>query len=139
MTATPHLIGLDWGTSSLRAQLFDAQGAVLETRSRPWGIMHVPDGDFAAAYRALVGDWREAQPDLPAIACGMVGSRGGWREVRLLGLKACLAAFGARPHDLRKIYLVESRVPVLRESGNGVELDWPFDGDAVQRFLARLD
>lgn len=31
------------------------------------------------------------------------------------------------------------RVPVLRESGNGVELDWPFDGDAVQRFLARLD
>ena len=34
MTATPHLIGLDWGTSSLRAQLFDAQCAVLETRSR---------------------------------------------------------------------------------------------------------
>lgn len=81
MTATPHLIGLDWGTSSLRAQLFDDQGTVLETRSRPWGIMHVPDGDFAAAYRTLVGDWREAQPNLPAIACGMVGSRGGWREV----------------------------------------------------------
>ena len=28
------------------------------------------------------------------------------------------------------------RVPVLREHASGVELDWPFDAEAVQRLLA---
>ena len=28
------------------------------------------------------------------------------------------------------------RVPVLRDEGSGRELDWPFDADAVERFLA---
>lgn len=29
------------------------------------------------------------------------------------------------------------RVPVLRDETRGVELDWPFDVDAVRAFLAR--
>ncbi|MFC3550984.1 glutaredoxin family protein [Lysobacter cavernae] len=29
------------------------------------------------------------------------------------------------------------RVPVLRDEARGVELDWPFDVDALGRFLAR--
>lgn len=29
------------------------------------------------------------------------------------------------------------RVPVLRDEGRGMELDWPFDVDGVSRFLAR--
>ena len=36
------------------------------------------------------------------------------REQRLYGLNACLAAFARRPHALRKVYLVESRIPALR-------------------------
>jgi hypothetical protein len=28
------------------------------------------------------------------------------------------------------------RVPVLRDEDSGRELDWPFDGEGVQRFLA---
>jgi hypothetical protein len=28
------------------------------------------------------------------------------------------------------------RVPVLRDAASGVELDWPFDRDAVRRLLA---
>lgn len=31
------------------------------------------------------------------------------------------------------------RVPVLRETSNGAELDWPFDVEAVRRFFAALD
>ena len=41
--------------------------------------------------------------------------RGNKNEVRLHGLNACLAAFAARPQDLRKIYLIESRMPALRD------------------------
>ena len=89
------LIALDWGTSSLRAQLLDAQGNAIETRSEPWGIMHTPDGNFAQAFRTLVGDWRERWPDLPALACGMIGSRNGWREVPYVEAPATLAKVGA--------------------------------------------
>ncbi|MFM8538555.1 MAG: 2-dehydro-3-deoxygalactonokinase [Planctomycetaceae bacterium] len=77
----PALVGLDWGTSSLRAHLFGSDGAIIETRTRPWGIRHLPEGGFGAAFTAVVGDWLTEVPTLPAVACGMVGSRQGWREV----------------------------------------------------------
>ncbi len=77
----PRLIGLDWGTSSLRAYLLGERAQVLEERARPWGVQHTPGGDFAAAFAELVGDWRQAWPGLPAVASGMIGSRQGWREV----------------------------------------------------------
>lgn len=71
------LIGIDWGSSHLRAYRFDPLGQVLETRARPWGVRALPAGGFPAALDQLLGDW----PDLPLLACGMVGSRHGWREV----------------------------------------------------------
>lgn len=77
----PALIALDWGTSSLRAYLLGEGGRVLAAQSRPWGIQHTPDGDFARAYEELVGAWCRQWPGLPALACGMIGSRQGWREV----------------------------------------------------------
>jgi len=77
----PALIGLDWGTSSLRGYLFAGDGGVIEAIAQPWGIQHLPAGGFPAAFRGLVGAWQRQWPDLPAIAAGMVGSRQGWREV----------------------------------------------------------
>jgi len=35
-------------------------------------------------------------------------------EMRVYGLNACLALFARRPHDLRKVYLLESRIPDLK-------------------------
>jgi len=76
-----HLIGLDWGSSSLRAMLIDAEGAALETRTSTAGASTL-DGSpaaFSAALDALIGDWHALK--LPLLACGMVGSQHGWREV----------------------------------------------------------
>ncbi len=73
-----QIIGLDWGTTSLRAYLIADGGAVVDRRARPWGIQQVPEGDFAKALTDTIKDW---QADLPIIASGMIGSRGGWREV----------------------------------------------------------
>lgn len=78
--AQPALVGLDWGTSSLRAYLFDVQGTVVERRPRPWGIQALPAGGYPAAFRETVGDWLARWPGLPVLASGMVGSRQGWRE-----------------------------------------------------------
>jgi len=35
-------------------------------------------------------------------------------EMRVYGINACLALFARRPHDLRKVYLLEARIPDLK-------------------------
>jgi 2-dehydro-3-deoxygalactonokinase len=85
------LIGLDWGTSSLRAYRVGCGGAVLERRSREAGVLKVERGDFAGALSAAAGDWLRADDGLPVVAAGMVGSRQGWREVPYVPCPAGLA------------------------------------------------
>jgi len=101
------LIGLDWGTSSLRGYLFDADGAILEARHRPHGIRALPDGGFDAALADITDGW----PACPRIAAGMVGARGGWREVPYLQLPIAMTALGesldsVTAGDGRPVYLV---------------------------------
>lgn len=76
------LIALDWGTTSLRAYLFDATGKVLDTRVSTAGIMNLPvpaeEGGFDAAFEEACGVWLEQAPSLPVLAAGMVGSAQGW-------------------------------------------------------------
>ena len=77
----PALIGLDWGTSSLRAYLLGPHGELIDRRAEGWGIQHLPEGGYAAAFRGVAGEWLDRWPALPVLAAGMVGSRNGWREV----------------------------------------------------------
>jgi len=77
----PVMIGLDWGTSSLRAYLLGADGTLLDRRATGHGIQHLPAGGYAAAFRSVAGEWIGRQPSLPVVAAGMVGSRNGWHEV----------------------------------------------------------
>jgi len=78
--STTKLIGLDWGTSSLRAYRLEADGAVVEVRHSALGIMRLPaEGGFERAFDEVCGDWVRAHAS-PVIACGMVGSAQGWRE-----------------------------------------------------------
>ena len=74
----PALIAVDWGTTSARASLVARDGSVLDTRHAPLGIQAVQDGRFAAAFDALLGDWRTLP--LPRLGAGMIGSRQGWVE-----------------------------------------------------------
>jgi len=80
--AQPALIGIDWGSSSLRAWLIGPDGAVLDERSTKEGASTlVKHEDFAAALDGVAGAWRAQYPDLPLLACGMVGSSHGWLDV----------------------------------------------------------
>lgn len=78
------LIALDWGTTSLRAYLYDAAGEVLATRASTAGIMNLPrgaeQGGFDAAFDDACGAWLEQAPAVSVIAAGMVGSAQGWLE-----------------------------------------------------------
>jgi 2-dehydro-3-deoxygalactonokinase len=81
------LIGLDWGTSNCRAFRIARDGAVLETRTAAQGILAVKDGNFAAAFDSLAGDWLKAHR-APVLMCGMIGSRQGWVEAPYVELPA---------------------------------------------------
>ena len=71
-----RLIGLDWGTTSCRAYLIGAEGAVLQRVADGPGILKIENGAFGAALDAMTADWGR----LPVILSGMIGSRQGWRE-----------------------------------------------------------
>ena len=79
---SPQLLALDWGTSSLRAFLM-RDGEVIETRQSAHGIQHLPQPGtpgYEQAFAAIAGDWLRQWPELPIVACGMVGSAQGWKE-----------------------------------------------------------
>jgi 2-dehydro-3-deoxygalactonokinase len=97
-----QVIGLDWGTSSLRAYLLGQGGQVLAENSLPLGIMPVrrssaPSDINRAFERALgraIGEWiAAAARPLPIVAAGMVGSAQGWQEVPYLRI----------PFDVREL------------------------------------
>jgi 2-dehydro-3-deoxygalactonokinase len=98
----PKLIALDWGSTQLRGWLLGAQGGVLAERHSDAGASRLRGGAaaFDAALQALAGDWLAT--DLPALACGMVGSAHGWREASYL---ACPTALGQLHAHLAQVPL----------------------------------
>ena len=81
------LIGLDWGSTNLRAFAFNAQGEVVDRAESSAGALTlVGAAQFDAALVAVVGDWAKRHPDARLIACGMVGAKSAWREAGYVGL-----------------------------------------------------
>jgi 2-dehydro-3-deoxygalactonokinase len=75
-----RLIGLDWGTTSCRAYLVGADGAVLERLADGPGILKVENGHFGPWLDSMIGGWIATHGVVPVILSGMIGSRQGWRE-----------------------------------------------------------
>lgn len=88
------MIGVDWGTTSLRAYRLDEAGAVLDRRESAQGILSVAEGGFPAVLDATIRPWLEAGEEL-VLLCGMVGSRQGWREAPYLPCPAGPAEIAA--------------------------------------------
>lgn len=89
------LIGVDWGTTHLRAYLVGDDGAVRGRIRSPAGLMNVPAGGFEAALADAIAPLRAEAPDAPVVMSGMVGSRQGWVEAPYVAPPADLAALAA--------------------------------------------
>lgn len=89
---TPALIGVDWGTSSLRAYLIGKEGTILDRQDHALGITRIADGNFAGTLDDLAAPWRRDHAGLPILLSGMIGSRQGWAEAPYT---ACPADIGA--------------------------------------------
>lgn len=77
-------MGVDWGTTRLRARRMDAAGQVVDRRDRELGVRDLKRVDFAARLRDVVSDWLAEDPDMPVIASGVVGGQHGWLETPYL-------------------------------------------------------
>ncbi|HEV3424594.1 MAG TPA: 2-dehydro-3-deoxygalactonokinase [Paraburkholderia sp.] len=135
------LVALDWGTTSLRAYLFDTLGNVLAAHESSAGIMNLPraaaQGGFDAAFDAACGAWLERAPGLPVIAAGMVGSAQGWLEAPYVDTPAnadALVAGIVRVQTARGVTL--NIVPGVLQPG---ELPNVMRGEETQIFGALAD
>ncbi len=71
-------IALDWGTTSFRAYLVNADGTVKDQFVDSEGILAVKDGGFEAVLESHIGSWDKS---LSVVAAGMITSRQGWIEL----------------------------------------------------------
>ncbi|UOM34623.1 2-dehydro-3-deoxygalactonokinase [Acuticoccus sp. I52.16.1] len=89
------LIGVDWGTTRLRAYLIGEDGWPVARTEADAGLLNVEDGDFEGVLAGAIGDWRLEAPDAPVLLSGMVGSRQGWVEAPYVPVPATAAALAA--------------------------------------------
>lgn len=77
------LIGIDWGSTGLRIFLIGQDGQLIDSREAASGISVMQGGQaaYVQVLQNLAGDWLVSWPDVPLLACGMVGSKHGWQEV----------------------------------------------------------
>jgi 2-dehydro-3-deoxygalactonokinase len=72
-----RFIVADWGTTRFRAYLV-ADGTIVDRVASEEGVSALKAGEHAGVFQAHAGHWLEAEPDLPVLLVGMVGSREGW-------------------------------------------------------------
>lgn len=70
------MIAIDWGSSSLRAYRLDDHGEIREQRRADVGALAC-NGRFAEVLARQLDGWDDPR----IMMCGMVGGRGGWKEV----------------------------------------------------------
>ena len=103
------MIGVDWGTSSVRAFRLAADGAVVGRISAQLGILHVENQDFAGTLRRQLAGWL-ADGERRILLSGMVGSRQGWVEAPYLPCPAGAAELARHltevPFDAAQVKLV---------------------------------
>lgn len=116
-----QLIALDWGTTSLRAYLLGVAGQVLNMRTMACGIMQLTSAprviagawctdNFELAFDQACGDWLASNPGISVIACGMIGSAQGWREVPYLPTPATLASLCDGLYSVRSVHGVDVHI-----------------------------
>lgn len=79
LAIVPDWIAVDWGTTHLRAFAMGPDGALAEASSAE-GMGRLSPDAFEPALLRLVAPWLLPGRRTQVIACGMVGSRQGWRE-----------------------------------------------------------
>ena len=112
---------VDWGTTSFRAWACASDGTVLSERRAPEGLTGVVDGDFGGVLTRHLAAMAVAD-DVPAVLCGMVGSRTGWVEAAYLSVPTRLDDLANRatpvPNAGRPVHIL----PGLAQRGDAPDV-----------------
>ena len=96
------LIGVDWGTTSMRLWRFSPDGKIIARVRSDHGILKVADARFRETLEAVAGEL--LAPDVPILMSGMIGSRQGWIEAPYAMCPADIAGLADRlqpvPQDI---------------------------------------
>ncbi|MBR0656675.1 2-dehydro-3-deoxygalactonokinase [Plastoroseomonas arctica] len=133
------MIGIDWGTTNLRAWRFGAAGMVVESREAPYGVTRLPPGGFDAAFAEVVGEWL-ADGETGVLIAGMAGSRQGWLEVPYLECPAGVEQIAGATRLLPIAPAAVRIIPGLRtRDADGVPEVLRGEETALIALLARRD
>ncbi|MEX0347269.1 MAG: 2-dehydro-3-deoxygalactonokinase [Rhizobiaceae bacterium] len=80
---TPCFAAIDWGTSNFRLWLVDDEGNVIARKTSAQGMATLSADRYADVMEEHLAGLG-VPPDLPAVVCGMAGSRSGWAEAPYL-------------------------------------------------------
>lgn len=95
MTESIEWIGVDWGTSNLRAWGIGAGGTVLAQAVSDQGMGKLKREQFPAALQAVVEQITPTSTALDVVICGMAGARQGWMEAPYLDAPTDLSRLGS--------------------------------------------
>ena len=73
-------VGIDWGTTNLRAWAIDKNGNILATSNTQRGMARLSPGEFELALLDQIEPWLNATGRTDVVICGMAGARSGWAE-----------------------------------------------------------
>ncbi|TAG48136.1 MAG: 2-dehydro-3-deoxygalactonokinase [Betaproteobacteria bacterium] len=114
------LIGLDWGSTHLRAFAMDSQGQIIDRAHSPHGAMTLSSpAAFDRALCNVVSDWHSSAPSARLIAGGMVGSINGWAEARYVSVGATAQTLA------RSLITVDTTLGAVLHIVPGVKSDVP--------------
>ncbi|MCB1517508.1 MAG: 2-dehydro-3-deoxygalactonokinase [Hyphomicrobiaceae bacterium] len=89
-------MGIDWGTSNVRAWTFAPSGELLASAQSQRGMASLSKADYPTTLSQLLDDLHAPSltAQAPIVACGMIGARQGWKEAPYLDLPANLERLG---------------------------------------------
>ena len=85
----PAYAAVDWGTSSFRLWLMDAEDRILGERRSGEGMTTAAQTGFSAVLSGHLAALQTPE-DVPVIVCGMAGARQGWVEAGYVDVPASL-------------------------------------------------
>ena len=92
LPATAVLLGVDWGSTTVRAALLDKGGNVVASDRLDAGIRSARGRACEQVFELVTSKWTDELSGLPVLLTGMVGSAQGWREAPYADCPADLKA-----------------------------------------------
>ncbi|WP_210485282.1 2-dehydro-3-deoxygalactonokinase [Microvirga antarctica] len=118
-----RFIVADWGTSRFRAYRVEGE-TILDEISSDEGVSALQTGQHRDVFLRHCGEWLAAEPRLPVLLVGMVGSREGWAMTPYV---PCPAGPAEIARGLVSVDLGQGRtgwiVPGLVDEPNGIDVD----------------